>query len=319
MATFSIGEAASSGFRIIRQHPKAVLMWSLAYLVIVLLSQVVMTAALWPDIMGATEEAARYTGPEGPSAADIEAALGMPAHIALLQLIQFPAIMLWGLMLYGAVYRAVLEPENSSRWYMRIGMQEFWLGAIWSVAGMVSFFAVAVAAIPLAILAAILAAVNGGAMPTGAWVVLGLAALPCVALMWWASIRLSLASPMSFTKRTVLLFESWAITRGHALRIFLTEVAAFGWALLAGLAFLAILFAVMVVGAIGFGLYAGIGEAAGVVPNSDIPTYLIVAMMVAALAACALVSIQVTVLCVIIAAPSAAIYRQLRDQPEPAA
>lgn len=297
-------------------------MWSLVYFVIVVLPQFGVLALIWPDLMQATEEAARSGGPEGAGHADIEAALGVQGHVALMQIVQFPTTLLWAVLFYGAVYRAMLEPENSSRWYMRLGMQEFWLGAVGAVACTMFFFVAAIAVIPVLMLSFFLAAMNGGVMSIGVWIVVGLSVLLCMALLWWAAIRLSLAYPMSFTRRTFLLFESWAMTRGHALRIFLTHLAALGWGLLTLVAFAVLSAALMFGGVAGLGAFAGINEAMGGDPNAfltGIPTHLIVAMVLAALATCAIASIQTAVISVIIAAPSAAIYRQLRDQPQPAA
>lgn len=116
MATFSIGDAAMSGVRIIREHPKAVLVWSLAYFVIVLSPQFVGLALLAPELM-AGQELARSE--------DAAVATDLQGRTVSLQLIQIVTSLLWSAVFYGAVYRAVLEPENSSRWYVRFGNQEF--------------------------------------------------------------------------------------------------------------------------------------------------------------------------------------------------
>lgn len=286
MATFSIGEAAKSGFRIIREHPKAIVVWSLAYFVIVLLPQFGALALFAPELM-AGDEAATDLG-----------------RTVLVQLIQFVTSALWGLALYGAVFRAVLEPENSSRWYIRVGQQEFLLGAVYAVTSVLFGLAMVVAAIPILMLVFASGGAVGGAMVASsiAAVLIGLVGLFALC---WAAIRLSLAFPMSFERRSFQLFESWALTRGHAARIFLANLAAGALAIILAVAVIAVLF--------GFGLGAG-AIASGTGRFSGDSAIAWPSMLVAG----AVISILMTVVYTVTAAPVATMYRRLREPLAPA-
>lgn len=317
MTGFSIGEAAKSGLRIIRDHPGAVLMWSLAYFVIALLPQVGMLAIIWPDLMRATEEAARTAGPDGPKQADIEAALGMQAQMMLMQAVQMLTTVLWMVLFYGAVYRVVLEPQNKGWWYMRLGEQEFWLGVV-SVVGFVIVLMVVLAVmLPVGIFAAAFAAM-GGQMTASGWMIAALLAAAVFGVLWWIGIRLSLAYPMSFAERKFRLFESWTLTKGHAWRIFLTMLAVLGVVLLASVAMLAVGLLVIVI----LGVSAGASEVLD--PGGmdaffeNPPAYWPALAVGAVLIWCALASISTAVLYTIALAPFATIYRRLSATPTPA-
>lgn len=317
MATFSIGEVAKTGFRIIREHPKAILAWSLAYFVIVLLPQIGGLMLLWPDLMRATEEASRTAGPGGPSQAEIEAALGMQGTLVLLQIVQFLTTILWALLFYGAVFRAVLEPENSRRWYMRFGAQEFWLGAVSAITSVMFMIAALAIIVPLAVLIGAFASTNGDAATPIGWIAVGSALLFGV-LLGWVGIRLSLAYPMSFAERKFRLFESWAMTRGQAWRIFLTYLAAVGWALLVLLAFFVVLCVLMLIGGLVLAVFSGLGVSLPTSAQATLPTIWVAVIALAVMLGGALVAVQTTIAYTLTAAPSAAIYKRLREPPAPA-
>jgi hypothetical protein len=295
MATFSIGDAAMSGVRIIREHPKAVLVWSLAYFVLVLSPQFIGLALLAPELM-AGQELARSE--------DVAVATDLQGRTVLLQLIQIVTSLFWSAVFYGAVYRAVLEPDNSSRWYVRFGNQEFLVGAVSVVAGMLLGFMLCAIAVPFLVVFAFNTTM-GHAMPIAGWIVVTV--LGCVGLLvlFWITIRLSLAVPMSFEQRAFRLFESWALTRGHAANIFFANLVA---AVLTTL-FAAVVVAVLIALGLGGGVMAsGLGRFDGSGPLA----------WPALLTAGAAISILTTVAYTLMAAPSAVIYRRLREPPAPA-
>lgn len=314
VAAFSIGEAVKSGFQIIRDHPAAILMWSLAYFVIVLLPQGAMIAAIWPDIVRAGEEAARSAGPDGPTSEEIEAALGMQGEMMLMQLVQIVTGILWMVLFYGAVYRVVLEPQNRAHWYMRLGDQELWLGVV-SIVAFVIFFMVIMAAMIPAVIFGVAFTTMGGRMTASGWIVGGLLVAACFVAFFWAAIRLSLAYPMSFAERKFRLFESWALTRGHAWRMFLTVLAVIGLVLLLELLLFVLLIAAILV-------IAGIlavdpqGALARFIEDPlAAPPALLVGIV---LAISVIASILMTALYTIIVAPAAVIYQRLSASPGPA-
>lgn len=310
MATFSIGEAAKSGFRILGQHPRAVMMWSLSYFVIVLLPQIATLAAMWPLLMQASEDAAKAAGPEGPTAEQIEAALALQAPMALVQVVQFATVLLWSVLFYGAVYRAVLEPQNNARWYMRLGRQELWLGVVSAVGTVLFVLAMMVAAFAGAIVAGVFFAA-GGQMSAAVWVFTGLLASAFVGALLWAGARLSVAYPMSFTERKFRLFEAWSLTRGHAGRIVLTMLAVIGLTLLIGLAALVGMAVLGLVAAFLAGAFEAVNPGGAAKFFENLPAYWpLLVIGVAALWA-GFISVSTTVLGTIVAAPYAKIYQRL--------
>lgn len=318
MATFSIGEAAKAGFRIVREQRKAILAWSLAYFVIVLLPQVGGLMLTLPEIMRATEEAARVAGPEGPTQAEIQAAMGMEGTVVLLQIVQFVTVMLWAMLFYGAVYRVVLEPENTPRWYMRLGAQELRLAAVSAVASVMFIIVALVIFLPAMVLFGAFSSANGGASPVAVLLAVGLGVL-VYGLFVWVGIRLSLAYPMTFAERRFMLFESWAVTRGHAWRMFLTYLAAFGWALLVVLGFMLVIWVLAFIGVLGFAGFAMLTEGANpITAAGDIPASLKMLAVLALLALSVLMAVMTTVAYTLMVAPSAAIYQRLREPPAPA-
>jgi hypothetical protein len=121
----------------------------------------------------------------------------------------------------GAMFRAVLQPE-AGRWgYLRLGRQELWLGLTYLVLLVMAFILMFVLFIPIAISIGILAAIGQhGGSETGGVILLVIAGIVGAGAILWVLLRLSLALPMSFAKGRFLLYESWDLTRGHALKMF---------------------------------------------------------------------------------------------------
>lgn len=312
MATFSIGEAAKSGFRLIGEKPKAFLMWSAAYWLLSMLPVLLFFAWFYPDMMAAFSEAAKTAGPGGPSTEEVEALLGMQGRMATFQFAQFVGGMVAVLLVYGAVFRATLEPESSARWYLRLGSQEGWMALVSLVGGAIAFMAAIIGFAPFALA---IAAVNitGGGDSTLSWVLLGALFVGLLGLGWWAALRLSMALPMSFAQRKFLLFESWSLTKGHAGKIFLTQFT--------------VLAAVVVVEFLIFGgLLLAVIFGAGFAANSSwltnildaplAPQLTLVGILVAALLS-ALMAVFVTAFYTVVSAPSAYIYRALTEPAQP--
>ncbi|MBS0412650.1 MAG: hypothetical protein JSR86_22225, partial [Proteobacteria bacterium] len=149
-------------------------------------------------------------------------------------------MLLIGAMIQGAALRAELEPDRRGFAYMRFGSQELWLIAVNFVTAIVLWAAQVVMMIPLVILTAVLgvgaaASLGGGhdssatALPAlvgiQAVTFIGQIAILVVSLWIWS--RLSMGAVMSFQERQFRLFESWALTKGHALSICLTMVLVF--------------------------------------------------------------------------------------------
>lgn len=226
MKGFSATDAIGSGFRLIRREPVALLVWSLAYLVLGVLPSMAAMASLLPDMVALYQDTARRTL-EGVTAPNADLAMAMQSKMTVVQPLIWLAMIASQTVLTGAIYRAVLQPEDRRYFYLRLSRQELWLVLTWLVLLALLFIMIFVLVIPIAIGAAAMAAAArhsaGGAGAAG--LVLGLIGVAGCAAIVWVLVRLSLAPLMSFAQRRFLLSESWSLTRGQALKMFLVMLA----------------------------------------------------------------------------------------------
>jgi hypothetical protein len=125
-------------------------------------------------------------------------------------------------ILLAAIFRAVLEPQNSAFAYLRLGRQELWMALVSLALGLLAVLVMAALLIPFTIVGAVMAAgvSQGHAASPAAILLFVLLALGAMTVFVWAFLRLSMALPMTFARRGFILFESWAFTRGQAARLF---------------------------------------------------------------------------------------------------
>lgn len=253
MAHLNVGSAATAGFRLIAQKPVAVIVWGFVYMLL----SVAMMALFFA--LGAGEFFQKALQVQPGSAPDPKE---MMASMSRLQTIN-PLIQIGSLVaraiLYTAVFRAVLRPQDSGFFYLRLGKSELWQALLIFVMAIL----IALMFIPAGLIGAAIG--FGGWAAASAWVphpwtgwIQGLAiTVAVIAALWgvvWAALRLSLAGPMTFDQGTFRLFESWSLTRGHGVQLFLVflllMLIMFGVGLLIDLVFLAGFFAAM--GGVGF-------------------------------------------------------------------
>jgi hypothetical protein len=254
MATFSVTEAAGSGFKIAFGRPLSVLVWGLAYLLLVGVPVALVFAWAGPDLINFIHAVAQRAHDEIEAPFDPSMMMPFQGKMMLLQPVLFLSGLLGRAVLAGAVFRAVLEPRNRGFAGLRIGAQELWLAVLflaYTILMVLFVIAVALACglVGLALTAALGAAHLASVWTTIVWIV---ACLIAIVVFIWVMLRFSLAFPMTFAEREFRLFESWSLTKGRA------------WKLL-GLALLlaVVMFAVVLVldGAI-FGIVFGTGMAA---------------------------------------------------------
>jgi hypothetical protein len=265
MADFSIGSAAGAGFRLIARKPLAVLAWGLLIWA-VMLPVLLLFGSIFSLIAAGVQEAARQsadvpgatnavssaanaitdaTNAAGAAAGaaggkplagpGYDPAAGPPPEVAQAlgrMFLLYPVVILGAFVasgvLMGAVFRAVLEPEDSSFAYLRLGMRELWLVLV----NFVMRFIIAFASLPILMVFMIVAGITGvmTAVATQSaqgppqfpmilipiWAV---AMLGFVAVQIWLGMRLVMGLPMSFDQNQFRLFESWGFTRGHTWKL----------------------------------------------------------------------------------------------------
>lgn len=242
MANFSASAAIGSGFRLIRRDPMALLWWAGAYLVLGVLPQVLVMGAALPDFIALYQQIGRDAVLGVNTSPDPASMLAMQSKMMALQPIMLASSLVSQTVLTGAIFRAVLTPEDRRGGYIRFSRQELWLGLAVAVLWVMMFLLVLAVFIPVGIMTVVMA-LRGDHAPPAAWDGLAIAAVVIAGLcvIGWVLLRLSLALPLSFATGRFLLFESWTLTQGHALKMFGVglAVAVIVWLLellLAGLA-----------------------------------------------------------------------------------
>jgi hypothetical protein len=220
MAKISVAGSAFAGLGVIRRHPGAVLSWGVVMLLLSLAPVIVLIAVVGPQILKAL--AALMPSEHGPI--DPEAMRQMMQLQSGMMLVQIVG-WLWGTfikaLICSAVFRAVLEPSESRGAFLRLGAQELWLTLLFLVVSVLAYIVVVIASIGV-MLPAFIVGLTTGRHAEGATagvitaVVLGFAV---AAALIWVSLRLSMATAMTFTDRQFRLFESWSLTQGSAGRL----------------------------------------------------------------------------------------------------
>lgn len=215
MTKFSPSEAALEGFRLSREQPSAILVWSLLYFVGLLFMGVVMNTLAGPEFK-------QFIQSNGLQAGDPTAYMGMlqrswPAFVLILVIDTFVSS-----VLAGGIFRMVLKPQDKGVAHMQLGRDEIRLAMVNLIMLAIGIFSFVAAAV----LATAFASVIGG-FP-GVLIGFGL-----TCLLIWVGVRLILALPMTFGEGRIAIVQSWKLTEGHF------------WPLL-GMALLSIVFYVMV-------------------------------------------------------------------------
>ncbi|HLI67501.1 MAG TPA: hypothetical protein VKU90_14155 [Caulobacteraceae bacterium] len=222
MASFSPTDAALEGFRLTREHPRSVVMWAACSLGFAYAVDLIAWLTLGPNREALVQDFLK-------SASDPNLFWPAAAKLAPFFLIGLPFNLAFQSIFTCAVYRAVLRPTESARGYLRLGVDELRMAALNVI------FALILAATLFAV--GMVAALAGAAAAGAPSLVVLVGDLVTIAAFWAGVIvllRLSLAGPMTFAERRLVVFDSWRLTRGIGLRLFWTYALAM---LLGGFAF----------------------------------------------------------------------------------
>ncbi len=244
MNDISVGACLGEGFSLIRRRPLSVLSWGGV--------QLLLTAITWslygPVYMGFIGRMAASGGkPPGQDPALLAQMMQMQG-LGLLVGIAGLAV---SIVIYCAVFRAVLHPEQSRFAYMRLGMAELFLG-VFAIAGYIAFvIALFIVMIPSAIVVGILVGTHNTAAAVIVGLLIGIAAF--VASIY-IGLRFSLVGPMMVQDNSFKLTESWTLTRGKVGSLFAIAICLILLILVFEIVFGVLLFAV---GAAALGSMAG--------------------------------------------------------------
>lgn len=218
MKRLSGSEAISAGFRLIGRQPGVVLVWSLIYLAVFIVPVLLSYASIWPEVVGVYGSMVREAAAGDTGFRAMEEVNRLRLHLLPYQLLQLPLGMIGTPVLFGAIYRSVLEPRNSAFAYLRLGAQELWMLFVGVVLFLLALTALAAAGLVI-VLAAL--ALGAGRDPMTPWAggVAAVLSLAALGGFTWAGLRLSLALPMTFSERKFALFAAWPLTRGRVWKL----------------------------------------------------------------------------------------------------
>jgi hypothetical protein len=211
MAGIPIGEVAFAGFGVIRRKPLAVLVWGLALFVLGVLPVLGAFGLMASSFGELFRQAAEGVEPSVEEAIDFQ--LRMLALNPLLMI----SSLVGRVLLTCAIFRVVLRPQDDRFFYLRLSMTEVLVGLVYlALAFLLGFLALAGVLVGVGLAMATWAVSEAAGF--GIAIVLAGA---LIGLVIWLGLRLSMAMPMTFADRRFRFFESWALTRGHTLSLFL--------------------------------------------------------------------------------------------------
>lgn len=296
MTTFSPTDAALEGFRLTRERPRALLIWSVFQFVVSIIMAFLMISLGGQHLMAIEQASA-------DGSADPATLLAEFTALAPLYAVMLPVGLLMMAIMAAAVYRAVLEPGDDRRGFLRLGADELRLAAL-KVIYVFVWAGIVFAVVLVAALAAAAARQLGDAASGFVGLCVGLFA---VGLLLFITVRLSLAPAITFAEKRISIFESWSLTRGMFWRL----LGAYSLAV-AAIVVVALLGLVIFTAVAGVAVMAGGGELAdaGAAFNPDttsLASYFTI-MTVAYLAFAAVLS---ALYYAVVTAPGAVAYRAL--------
>jgi hypothetical protein len=214
MATFNVEDAAFTGVGLLVRRPGAAITWALVWAILAAIVAMPFASTLAAYVTVAVKTQGR------PATSDI---LPLAPQLGAFFLLFGLGGLVVGAVISCAVYRAVLEPENSQFAYLRLGDQEIRVMVVNFIRGLVLFGI----NITMSIALALLLVLAGRAAPalSGLVRLAGEAVVLCV--LFWVQLRLSLAGPMTYRERRFRLFESWTLTRGLNWRLIAVGIILF--------------------------------------------------------------------------------------------
>jgi len=200
LSRFSPVTAATEGFRVMRREPKAVVVWTVLWVVALSLVSLIKLLTGGVSAVTATQR----------NSAEILKSFG-PLAVVLV-----PTLLGLWVVTTAAVFRAVLRPDEKALFFIRLGMDEVRLALMTAVA---CVLVVVLGGVPASVLLFLLNPLLA-AVPTMARYIAIVGAILSVCLEIWIAVRLSLIAVETFAERRFHLTAYWPLARGRFWRLF---------------------------------------------------------------------------------------------------
>ncbi|HZZ88044.1 MAG TPA: hypothetical protein VFE13_06880 [Caulobacteraceae bacterium] len=246
MAEFSASDAAFTGFRIVAQRPWIVAVWA-ALLFVFTVAQQLFVAYSAGD---AFKRLAEMSLPQPGS--DPSQALDLFRQVAPTYLVLLIASLVLNAVVYAAMNRAVMQPQESRFGYLRLAadeLRQLGLFAFFVGVAIVTYTAIALGAIVIVVAVGLAA---GGDAATAMPLMLAVLIPTTICAFIFIAVRFSLASAMTFDTHRIDPWAAWRMTRGRFWPLFGAYFIAFALSfVVAILSFAIAMAAVAIVGGIG--------------------------------------------------------------------
>jgi hypothetical protein len=288
-----VADAAFTGFRIVWQRPLSLLFWTAVQLVVSVSIALFITVSSGANFTRALGAMAQLNADPAQSMAHL-------AQIAPTILIVVVVSLVLYAVLYAAMNRAVLRPDEWRFGYLRLASDELRQLGLFALLFLLAFLAYLGVVAVAAVIVALLTVVAGDAVVA----TVALLLIPIVVCVFtFLGVRFSLASPLTFERGRIDLLGSWRLTKGRFWPLLWTYLLALGLSLVVQALVLAItVFAVAIAG----GGFSAIGQ----VPQSDF-TSIAAELAPVSLVNLLLASIGQALSFPVTMSPPAAIYRAL--------
>ena len=204
MSEFSIQDAAFTGFRVVREHPKALAVWALYALILSLVIAAIVVSVMGPDF-------AKLMEVQAPHRQSVQETVALFRRLAPGYAMAIVVGLASNAVLGAAMIRSVLRPRDERFGFLRLGgdeLRQLGLGVLTALVFLAAYIGLAVAG---TMVETFLVTLDKGAGPL---LVVLLIIVVGVGLTF-LGVRLSLAPALTFESRRVDLFGSWRLTRGR--------------------------------------------------------------------------------------------------------
>jgi hypothetical protein len=264
VAEFSASDAAFTGFRVVAERPWAVGIWALLQFVISLGVSLFVAFSAGPAFTKLANLGLQSPGQDPTVVLDLFRQVA-PTYVVLLV-----SGLVLNAVLYAAMNRAVLRPQENRFGYLRLASDELRQLGLFAIFLGLGIIAYAIVIVVMAVVVVVVALVGGGSDGAGFALALAIALPVIICGAVYLAVRLSLASPLTFDTRRIDPMAAWRLTRGRFWPLLGTYFIAFALSIVVVVLTFAIAAAVVAVigggiGALGPAFKSDMGTVAEVV------------------------------------------------------